>query len=97
MIELGFELMTSRSDIMLNHHLSQKLKLIRRNEYNHLINTLTIYIKNIGVPHRIYEQMKVVNMKFLWQHFWVLSFQLLTFGAPKVLLHNPRLSSFHSP
>jgi hypothetical protein len=28
-------------NIMLNHHLSQKLKLIGRGKFNHLINTLT--------------------------------------------------------
>jgi hypothetical protein len=30
-------------DTMLNHHLSQKLKLIRRDKFNHLINTSTLY------------------------------------------------------
>jgi hypothetical protein len=29
------------SNIMLNHHLSQKLKLIGRGEFNHLIYILT--------------------------------------------------------
>jgi hypothetical protein len=30
---------------MLNHHLSQKLKLIGRGKFNHLINTLTFVMK----------------------------------------------------
>jgi hypothetical protein len=30
------------SDIMLNHHFSKKLKLIGRDKFNHLTNTLTI-------------------------------------------------------
>jgi hypothetical protein len=29
---------------MLNHHLSQKFKLIGKDEFNHLINILTIII-----------------------------------------------------
>jgi hypothetical protein len=29
---------------MLNHHLSQELKLIERGKFNHLINTLTLAI-----------------------------------------------------
>jgi hypothetical protein len=29
------------SDTMLNQHLSQKLKLIKMDKFNHLINTLT--------------------------------------------------------
>jgi hypothetical protein len=36
-----FELRTFGFDTMLNHHLSQKLKLIGRCKFNHLINTLT--------------------------------------------------------
>jgi hypothetical protein len=28
--------------VLLNHHLSQKLKLIERDKFNHLINTLTL-------------------------------------------------------
>jgi hypothetical protein len=41
MTESRFELRTFGSDTMLNHHLSQKLKLIGRGKFNHLINTLT--------------------------------------------------------
>jgi hypothetical protein len=33
--------MTSGSDTILNYHLSQKLKLIGRDEFNHLIYILT--------------------------------------------------------
>jgi hypothetical protein len=40
MTESRFELRTFGSDTMLNHHLSQKLKLIGRGKFNHLINTL---------------------------------------------------------
>jgi hypothetical protein len=32
------------SDIMLNHHLSQKFNLIRNDKFNHLINILTLHI-----------------------------------------------------
>jgi hypothetical protein len=39
-VESGFELMTSGFDIMLNHHLSQKFKLIGRDKFNHLIYIL---------------------------------------------------------
>jgi hypothetical protein len=42
MTESRFELRTFGSDTMLNHHLSQKLKLIGRSKFNHLINTLTM-------------------------------------------------------
>jgi hypothetical protein len=38
------------SDTMLNHHLSQKLKLIGRGKFNHLINTLTLWSRQ---HHRI--------------------------------------------
>jgi hypothetical protein len=38
--ESKFKLMTSGSNIMLNYHLFQKLKLIRNCEFNHLINIL---------------------------------------------------------
>jgi hypothetical protein len=41
-------------DTMLNHYLSQKLKLIGRCKFNHLINTLTVtkikLVKTILVP-----------------------------------------------
>jgi hypothetical protein len=35
-----FEFITSGSDTILNYHLSQKLKLIEIDEFNHLINIL---------------------------------------------------------
>ena len=38
--ELKFDLRTFGFDTMLNHHLSKKLKLIERDKFNHLINTL---------------------------------------------------------
>jgi hypothetical protein len=41
MTESRFELRTFGSDTMLNHYLSQKLKLTGRGKFNHLINTLT--------------------------------------------------------
>jgi hypothetical protein len=41
MTESMFELRIFDSDIMLNHHLFQKLRLIRKCKFNHLINTLT--------------------------------------------------------
>jgi hypothetical protein len=47
-MESRFELRTFGFDTMLDYHLSQKLKLIGRGKFNHLINTLTrgyIYIK----------------------------------------------------
>jgi hypothetical protein len=42
MKESRLELRTFGSNTMLNYHLSQKLKLIGRDKFNHLINTLTI-------------------------------------------------------
>ena len=36
-----FDPKTFDSDVMLNHHLSQKYKLIGRETFNHLIITLT--------------------------------------------------------
>jgi hypothetical protein len=36
-----FDLMTFRSDTILNYQLSQKLKLIGRSKFNHLTITLT--------------------------------------------------------
>jgi hypothetical protein len=41
MTESTFKLRTLGSDTMLNYHLSQKLKLIGRDKFNHYINTLT--------------------------------------------------------
>jgi hypothetical protein len=41
MTESTFKLRTLGSDTMLNYHLSQKLKLIERDNFNHYINTLT--------------------------------------------------------
>jgi hypothetical protein len=41
-MELRFELKTFDYDTMLNYHLFQKLKLIGRSKFNHLINTLTV-------------------------------------------------------
>jgi hypothetical protein len=54
MTKSRFELKIFRSDTMLNHHLSQKLKLIGRGKFNHLINTLTytLYIHS-GVSRYI--------------------------------------------
>ena len=46
MTESRFELKTFDFYIMLNYHLSQKFKLIKRNRFNYLIITLTI-LKNI--------------------------------------------------
>jgi hypothetical protein len=42
MTESRFEFKIFGSDAMLNQHLSQKLKLIGRGKFNHLINTLTV-------------------------------------------------------
>jgi len=42
MTEIMFELRTFGFDTMLNHHLFQKLKLIRIGKFTHLINTLTV-------------------------------------------------------
>lgn len=44
-MEWEFELMTSDSNIMFNHHLSEKFKLIKKNEFNHLIYVLTSKIR----------------------------------------------------
>jgi hypothetical protein len=43
--ELRFEQRTFGSDIMLNYQLSQKLKLLGRSKFNHLIITLMVTIK----------------------------------------------------
>jgi hypothetical protein len=39
MTESMFELRIFGSDTLVNHYLSQKLKLIERFKFNHLINT----------------------------------------------------------
>jgi len=44
MIESRFELRTFGFDTMLNHHLSQKFKLIEIGKFNHLIKTLTLSV-----------------------------------------------------
>jgi hypothetical protein len=36
--------MRGRCIAHVNHHLSQKLKLIGRDKFNHLINTLTLHL-----------------------------------------------------
>ena len=41
-MESRFELKTFDSDIVLNHQVSQKLKLKKRDKFNYLINTLTV-------------------------------------------------------
>jgi hypothetical protein len=41
-VESGFEFMTSDLDTILNHYLSQKLKMIGMGKFNNLINILTI-------------------------------------------------------
>lgn len=52
MIESGFELMIFYSETMLNHYLTKKFKLIGRDRFNHLINTLTDFTsRNILVLH----------------------------------------------
>ena len=51
MIESRFKLKTFGFDNMLNHQLSQKLKLIGRGKFNHLTNTLTI--SDVLDPHPI--------------------------------------------
>jgi hypothetical protein len=43
-VKSRFELIALDFDTMLNHHLSQKFKLIGKDEFNHLINILTIII-----------------------------------------------------
>jgi hypothetical protein len=40
-VELGFELGITCSDTMRNYQLSQKVKLLEYDEFNHLTNTLT--------------------------------------------------------
>ena len=42
--KLRFDLMIFGSNTMLNYQLSQKLKLIGRGEFNHLIISLTVHI-----------------------------------------------------
>jgi hypothetical protein len=42
MTESRIEFKTFDFDIMLDHRLSRKLKLIRKDKFNYLINTLTI-------------------------------------------------------
>jgi hypothetical protein len=46
MMKSRFELMTFGFDTMLNHHLPQRFKLIRRDEFNHLINILTLFTRS---------------------------------------------------
>jgi hypothetical protein len=46
--EPRFDLMTFDSDTMLIYHLSQKLKIIGRDKFNHLIITLTKVSLNIS-------------------------------------------------
>jgi hypothetical protein len=41
-MESRFEFKIFGSDTILNHHLSQKLKFIGRDKFNHLINTSTV-------------------------------------------------------
>lgn len=41
-------------DTMLNHYLSQNVKLIRNNEFNYLVNTLTLSIKCGARKHAYY-------------------------------------------
>jgi hypothetical protein len=43
MTESRFEFKTFDSNTMLNHHLSQKFKLIESGKFNHLINTITFF------------------------------------------------------
>jgi hypothetical protein len=43
-MEPKFELKIFGSNIMLNYHLPQKFKLIKKYKFNHLINTLTLKI-----------------------------------------------------
>ena len=43
-MEIGFKLKTTYSDTMINYHLSQKFKLLRNCEFNHLTIFLTITI-----------------------------------------------------
>jgi hypothetical protein len=54
MTKSKFELKTFSSDTMLNFHLSKKLKLIERNKFNHIINTLIIlfnkYYRDVTDP-----------------------------------------------
>jgi hypothetical protein len=44
-MESRFEFRTFGFDTTLNHYLSQKLKLIGRSKFNHLINTLKVITK----------------------------------------------------
>jgi hypothetical protein len=52
-----------RSDTMLNHHLSQKLKLIGR--VNHLINTLTLFVESNILIYNILEKNTHNSLKLL--------------------------------
>jgi hypothetical protein len=62
MKEPRFELKTFDSDIMLNHHLSQKLKLIERDKFNHLINTLTVCAFNgVYKVNIFYQKINTIN------------------------------------
>ena len=45
-VKLGIELRISCSDTMLNYWLSQKLKLLGNDEFNHLTISLTVYFMN---------------------------------------------------
>jgi hypothetical protein len=60
MTESRFKLETFCSDTMLNHHLSQKLKLIRRVKFNYLIDTLKNTTKIAHCALNTMEHVKLI-------------------------------------
>jgi hypothetical protein len=85
MIESSFELRTFGSDIMLNHQLCQKLKLIEIGKFNHLINTLTLPL-TCGLK-LIFNRRGPTHRIFNWNGEWMIEirFELKTFGYNTML------------
>jgi hypothetical protein len=52
-VETMFELRITCSDIMINYQLSQKLKLIRNGEFNHLIIILALELLTGATPYSL--------------------------------------------
>jgi uncharacterized protein YpbB len=55
-------------DIMLNYHLSQKLKLIKKKKFNHLINTLSNESYINYLLRQISDRWRV-TLRFVWVIF----------------------------
>jgi hypothetical protein len=70
---------------MLNHHLSQKFKLIGRGKFNQLINTLTVLApKHLVLAHSSYV-LSLVYFLCIWGRFVLFIYILITYKK-KVLM-----------